>query len=189
MTEFESLLAQHGAAVERFVKFRMDSRQDAEDILQETYLLAFQKFNTLRDHAQFKAWVLAIARNKCNDFYRSRRDEVPLEEVAHTLTASRYGPAEPLRETLSVLKDADADLIRLFYVYGYTLAEIGGRLGIPVGTVKSRLHTARAHLKAAYLPAKPIRKVDEHMKKFPDMMPEYTIRKLEGPPSPSSGKK
>lgn len=185
MTEFETLLAPCQGAVERFVKYRISSLQDAEDILQEVYLTAFQKLHTLREKDQFKAWLLTIARNKCNDFYRqsSRLEEVPLEEVSATLTASRYGPRESVGETLEALPPEDARLMKLFYIYGYSQAEIAAQLNVPVGTVKSRLHTARNRLKAAYDPRENRRKVDNTMK-FPEIIPNYTIQKLDKPPFP-----
>lgn len=57
MDEFEELLSQSRPAVERFVKFRLTSKQDAEDILQEVYITAFQKFGLLRDKDSFKPWI------------------------------------------------------------------------------------------------------------------------------------
>lgn len=185
MTEFETLLEPCQGAVERFVKYRVPSLQDAEDILQEVYLTAFQKLHTLRDREQFKAWILTIARNKCNDFFRqaNKVEEVPLETVAGTLAASRMGPVESTAETLSVLPPKDAELMKLFYVYGYSQTEIGEQLGIPVGTVKSRLHTARSRLRAVYDPKEKPRKVVEKMK-FPKIMPDYTITKLNKAPFP-----
>ena len=72
MELFEALLAQEQVSIERFVRFRIDSLADAEDILQETYLAAYQKFSQLRNPDAFKAWVLSIARNKCTDYFRQK---------------------------------------------------------------------------------------------------------------------
>ena len=72
MELFEALLAQEQVSIERFVRFRIDSPADAEDILQETYLTAYQKFSQLRNPDAFKAWVLSIARNKCTDYFRQK---------------------------------------------------------------------------------------------------------------------
>ena len=63
---FEMLLEEHRAAVERFVRFRLPSKPDADDTLQEVYIAAYQKFAQLKNRDAFKAWLLAIARNKCN---------------------------------------------------------------------------------------------------------------------------
>ncbi len=73
MDEFEALLAAEQSAVERFVKFQIQSREDAEDVLQEVYLTACRKFSQLKCRDSFKAWLISIARNKCNDYFRKKR--------------------------------------------------------------------------------------------------------------------
>ncbi len=71
--EFEAFLREHQSAIERFVKFKISDPFDADDILQETYLTAANKFNTLQNKESFKPWILSIARNKCNDHFRKNR--------------------------------------------------------------------------------------------------------------------
>lgn len=187
MTEFEILLNECKNAVERFVWFKLSSKADADDILQETYLTAFQKFDTLADKSHFKAWIISIARNKCNDYYRRKAKsvDVSIDELAEQpLTASRYGYVEQhdVYDTLESLSGNDKQIIDLFYIQGYNQSEISQRLNIPVGTVKSRLYTARNNFKRLYLPDTIYRKVDENMKKLPEIMPEYTITRLDKEP-------
>ena len=187
MTEFEKLLNECKNAVERFVRFKLLSKPDADDILQETYLTAFQKFDTLADKSHFKAWIISIARNKCNDYYRrqAKNTDVSIDELTEQpLTASRYGYVEQhdVYDTLESLSENDKQIIDLFYIQGYNQSEIAKRLDIPVGTVKSRLYTARNNFKRLYLPETTIRKVDENMKKLPEFMPEYTITRLDKEP-------
>ena len=67
---FESLLDAERVFVQRFVKFRINSKADAEDVLQEVFLSAYQKFPQLKNKEAFKAWIISIARNKCNDYFR-----------------------------------------------------------------------------------------------------------------------
>ena len=187
MTEFEILLNECKNAVERFVWFKLSSKADADDILQETYLTAFQKFDTLADKSHFKAWIISIARNKCNDYYRRKAKSVDVsidELTEQPLTASRYGYVEQhdVYDTLESLSENDKQIIDLFYIQGYNQSEIAQRLNIPVGTVKSRLYTARNNFKRLYLPDTIYRKVDENMKKLPEFMPEYTITRLDKEP-------
>ena len=187
MTEFEMLLNECKNAVERFVWFKLSSKADADDILQETFLTAFQKFDTLADKSHFKAWIISIARNKCNDYYRRKAKSVDVsidELTEQPLTASRYGYVEQhdVYDTLESLSENDKQIIDLFYIQGYTQSEIAQRLDIPIGTVKSRLYTARSNFKRLYLPDTIYRKVDENMKKLPEFMPEYTITKLDKEP-------
>lgn len=148
---------------------------------------AFQKFDTLADKSHFKTWIISIARNKCNDYYRRKAKSVDVsidELTEQPLTASRYGYVEQhdVYDTLESLSENDKQIIDLFYIQGYTQSEIAQRLDIPIGTVKSRLYTARNNFKRLYLPDRIYGKVDENMKKLPEIMPEYTITKLDKEP-------
>ena len=71
MREFEKLLQENLAPLQRYVNFKVGNKQDAEDIIQEVCLTATEKFETLKSRALFKAWIIGIAKHKCNDYYRS----------------------------------------------------------------------------------------------------------------------
>ena len=87
MDEFEELLASVRVAAERFVRYRLPSAADADDVLQEVYLTAFERFAQLKNKDSFKAWLISIARNKCNDYFRRKaaQMELPIEELAHEM--------------------------------------------------------------------------------------------------------
>ena len=106
MDEFEQLLQQHIGPLERFIKFQLSGTGDAEDVLQDVCLTAYQKYHTLRDPEKFKPWILQIARNKCRNYFLAKAPEqVPLETVEPWLTASRFGPVEAVHDTLNMLSD------------------------------------------------------------------------------------
>ena len=65
------------------MRFRIDSKADADDVLQEVYLAAYLSFPRLRDRSAFKAWLVSIAANKCRDFFRRQasRAETPLDTL------------------------------------------------------------------------------------------------------------
>ncbi len=115
MDAFEVLLTEHRAAIERFVKYRIPTRADADDVLQTVYLTAFQRFGQLQKPESFKAWVLSIARNKCNDWFRERaaRLELPIDTLIETaLSYNRFGVSEDdaVGETLALLGDRDRQI-------------------------------------------------------------------------------
>ena len=64
MDDFEKLLDIERVSVERFVRFRLNFKEDADDVLQEVYFTAYQKFAQLKNKASFKAWIISIARNQ-----------------------------------------------------------------------------------------------------------------------------
>lgn len=186
MDDFEKLFCECRSAVERFVKFKLPSKFDADDVLQEVYMAANAKFSTLKDKSTFKSWIIGIARHKCNDYYRRRakRMEIPLEEVCEsTLGYGRMGIIETnyVHETLSSLADKDKEILFLFFFRDLPQSEIAEKLGIPLGTVKSRLHTAKLNFKEKY-PYPPKPKGDYIMKKLPEFMPEYKIEKSDKEP-------
>lgn len=185
MEEFEALLSAQHAVVERFVRFRIGERADADDVLQEVYLAAYRKFGDLREKSAFKAWLLSIARSKCSDYFRKKAAlyEIPIDELSEwELADSRRGPSveSTVRETLELLGDRDKQILYLYYWKELPQAEIAQRLGIPVGTVKSRLHTAKQNFKNSYLSQNQDHQDDtakgaSNMKKMPEFIPEYTI--------------
>lgn len=182
---FEDLLREVDPALQRFVRFQIANRQDAEDVLQETRLAAFRAFGSLRDQQNFRAWIVGIARRKCADHYRGRKPEVPLDELPEgVLTQSLHGLVytSPVRETLDDLSDRDREILRLFFFEDLPQEKIAALLGVPVGTVKSRLHTAKRHFKDRYpYPPKGEKKM---FTKMPKVLPDYTITLSKEPPFP-----
>ncbi len=187
MEPFDKLLAQYAPAVERFVKFRLPSKTDAEDVLQEAYLTAFEKFGQLKSPDRFQAWILSIARNKCTDYFRrqAKRMELPLDAAPESVLAyGRRGITEELavRDTLSLLGNQEQKILYLYYWKQLPQAEIARRLGVPIGTVKSRLHTAKQRFKEKYPYQTEQTKGESAMKKLPELLPAYEILRSEQPP-------
>lgn len=183
---FEKLLATCKSSLERYVYFKISPKTDADDVLQEIYLAAFKSISTLTNTNNFKTWILRIASNKCNDFYRKRAKqlEIPVEEIHDTvMTQSRFGmtTSDMVRETIDALKDSDQQIIYLFYFKNKPISEIALLLEIPIGTVKSRLFTARQNFKDVFLEP-PISKGVTKMNKLPNIMPDYKITKIDKPP-------
>lgn len=183
MDDFERQLAECRGAVERFVYYKMPNKYDADDVLQETYLSAHLKYSELKDKSCFKPWILSIARNKCTDYFRKKANEfaIPIDDLTERqLVYGRGGRSEipAVRDTLDVLKDRDRQILYLCFFQNMPQADIAKKLNIPLGTVKSRLHAAKAHFKEKY-PYSPKAKGDVTMKKFPEYL-EYTIEKTDG---------
>lgn len=186
MKSFEALLQEHRCGVERFVKFRIASPVDAEDILQEVYLTAFQRFWQLKQPETFQAWLLSIARSKCGDYFRkqARRLEIPIEDAPeHALSYGWQGLVEEsgVQETLEKLRGREQQILYLYFWRQLPQAEIAQRLGIPLGTVKSRLYTAKQSFKEKY-PCQAKTKGAEAMTKLPEQLPKYTIIPEKEPP-------
>lgn len=180
-SEFNDLLKPCKAAIERFIFYKLPNKQDGEDILQEVYFSAVKNFDALRDKSKFKAWMLSIAANQCNAYYnkKAKQFEIPLEDIydyEDIHNKMGIGIKEIVRETLDGLANKDKQIIYLYYFKNMSQKDIADRLSIPIGTVKSRLYTAKQNFREHY-PYPPLVKGDIFMKKLPVIMPDVKIVK------------
>lgn len=179
MDDYTRLLSQHRAAIEHYILYRIPNRADAEDLFQEVCTAGFLKFSQLRDREQFKPWMLAIARNRCADYFRrSSAAALSLEDLPESDLGIRGRTEFPLvDQALDALTDRDREILDLYFWQELPQSEIAARLGIPLGTVKSRLHTAKERFKLHY-------QKGTTMTKLPKKLPPYTITPSELPPFP-----
>ena len=152
---FERLYLACRSAILRYVYYRLPSKDDGDDVLQEVVLAAYLKRDEIRNPDNFKFWLLKIARNKCHDFYRTlaKRNEIPLDDTVHfVVSRSRSGITfkRSVRQTISSLADKDKQMLYLYYFEKKSQNEIAEMLDIPVGTVKSRLYMAKQNFKKEY---------------------------------------
>ena len=183
MTEFEKLLQENYLPLERYVKFKIGNKHDAEDLIQETCLAATEKFPSLQNPAAFKAWLIGIASHKCNDYYRRKAKDmnISLDALAESaLSMGRQGITvqTTVRETLESLGDKEKQILYLYFFKNLSQEEIAKKLSVPVGTVKSRLHYAKEKFKQHY-PYKETPKGETNMKKMPATLPAYKIERSE----------
>lgn len=180
MDRFEELLDINRCFAERYVRFRINSKADADDVLQEIYLTAYQKFRQLKNEDSFRFWLISIARNKCTDYFRRKADrlEIPIDTITEKeLSDSRQGILERsvVRDTLGLLGDKDKQILFLYFWRELPQAEIAKALKIPLGTVKSRLYTAKQNFKNTYPYRTDTLKGEAGMKKLPEFLPAYSI--------------
>ena len=188
MTGFETLVADNMHPMERFVKFRIENPSDAEDVLQEVLIAAYRGQETLADESAFKPWIIGIARNKCNDYFRSKakRMEIPIDSLDETeLTVGIHGVTTKMivRDTLEKLGDTDKQILYLSYFKDLPQAEIASRLGIPIGTVKSRLFHAKQQFRELYSEQPKGETIMKNTRNYmPEFMPDYQIKEADGEP-------
>lgn len=153
---FEALIAPRLDGLYRTAWAIVGNEPDARDAAQEACLSAWRQLPRLRDVDRFDAWLGRVLMNSCRMLLRRRRRirEVP---VADDFDAPGPASAQPdaLGEVDAVARafdrlDADArSLLVLHHLRHEPVARIAASLGIPVGTVKWRLHAARASLQKA----------------------------------------
>jgi RNA polymerase sigma factor (sigma-70 family) len=134
---------------------------DAEDATHDAVVQAWQSFGALRDGARFDAWFQRILVNVCRDRLRKRR-RTPITEidVAQTSTVPEaFGGVDDrlaLDRAFAQLSPDQAITVVLRFHADLTLEDVASRMGVPVGTVKSRLHTALAVMQVALTAAEVI---------------------------------
>jgi len=130
----------------------------AQDTAQEAFVVAWQKLAQLREPAAFPGWFKRIVLTQCNRLTRCKRLQiVPLEEGvnASTLDPGPHASAErqdllaKVMQAINALPEHERLVTTLFYVDGYTQADIGEFLEVPVSTVNKRLYSARQRLKGS----------------------------------------
>jgi RNA polymerase sigma-70 factor (ECF subfamily) len=126
----------------------------AEDLVQDTFLRALRGFSRLRDSVSPRAYLFGIARHVSLDALRSHR---PMEELRFDPPAAAPEPADErllaLRATIAALPEPQREALQLKLQHELSYEEIAEVLGIPIGTVRSRLHHAVAHLRETLNPS------------------------------------
>jgi RNA polymerase sigma-70 factor, ECF subfamily len=160
---FEEVVHAHYASVYRQLWHLCGDAEAAADLTQETFIQVWRSLPSFQGRSALRTWIYTIAVRVWRRWHdrRSHADTVPLDEVAGTLTDSARGPAElaelhllqqAVQEALCRLPAQYRETLVLFYVQGLKYHEIAGALGIPIGTVKSRLHGGLLRLRAALEP-------------------------------------
>ena len=114
-------------------------RSEAEDLVQDIFLHALRKLNTLRDLNAFGPWIGMIARNRAMDFHRKSRETVEVTEDLKSSDSTETKAAEIL-EIIRSLPDAYRETLVLRLVEGMTGPEIAQRTGLTPASVRVNLH-------------------------------------------------
>ena len=152
--EFEERLAECGTLAFRVARGVLRSSSDAEDVAQEAMLQAYRRFKRLREQSRFRAWLVRITFRLALDQARSsrRREQretvwavnVPRPTPEDLAASSEFG--RRLDQAMETLPEKFRLILVLSAMDGHSHEEVAELLQLPLGTVKSRLHTARKRL-------------------------------------------
>ncbi|GBD06885.1 ECF RNA polymerase sigma factor SigR [bacterium HR21] len=162
--DFEREALPHLDAVYSFALYLCRDRELARDLTQETYLRAWQSWESFQPGTNCKAWLLTITRNLYITHYRRRQrspetlpytEQEDEEELPPPLEAATPSVEEELSRTaldeevlraLNALPESFRTIVILCDLEDLSYEDVARMLGVPVGTVRSRLHRARARL-------------------------------------------
>jgi len=155
LASFDQLVRLNQRTVYQIALSVVGNSADAEDVTQDAFIRAYSKFESLKEPQRFRAWVCRIARrvalNRLRSEIRFRKreersyDDTPVGvDVAAAAEEREF--QQRLREEIDRLPERLRDVVLLCAIEGLEPAAVAAILGIPAGTVRSRLHAARKHL-------------------------------------------
>ncbi len=136
---------QHGAALLSYLSRRFGRTQCAEDLLHDTFVQALRS-GPMAATLSKRAWLFGIARHVGLTAVRRRRPTQPLPESIAAAPNER-NEVEAMRETIAELPELLRETLELRLTHDLSYEEIAAVLGIPIGTVRSRLHNAVRQLR------------------------------------------
>jgi RNA polymerase sigma-70 factor (ECF subfamily) len=162
--EFKTLTYPHMKLLYNMALKYCGNTHDAQDIVQETYLMAFSKFHQLRDKSKCKPWLLRILRNNFLKSFQKNKIRQKIAETdyvdflreslvsgsAETLLVKASGD-KTVQDAINLLPVKYKEVLLLYYMEDMLYKEIAATLDVPIGTVMSRLTRAKGALKTALL--------------------------------------
>lgn len=165
---FEELVRKHERLVGTCVYSIVGNSEDVLDVSQEVFLKVYRSLKSFNGDSEFSTWLYRIAKNTALDFVRKRKTasvsldssgeegegfDVPDESISASpeKTALKNEKYKILYKAIDALSDEHREIIILRDLNDYSYEEISDILKIEVGTVKSRLHRAREHLRKILL--------------------------------------
>lgn len=147
---YEELVRRYERLVGRVIYPYAGREAAVEDLVQETFLRAYDRLSTFNPEYRFKTWLLAIANNLGIDTLRRRRDVIEFNPDLHAplaggpeAAATEAERARSVQDAVMLLPEAYSVPLVLRYAEGLTYAEIAEVLGITISALKSRLFRAR----------------------------------------------
>lgn len=154
-TAFEYLFNRYREAIRRLFVQRLGGANDADDLLQETFVKVYIHIHRYNPEYTFGQWVYTIARNTFVDFIRRRQDDLSIDERFTAPASNTPTPEESvingqqktqIEHCLQRLSPRYGTLIRMRFFEEYSYEEIAAKLSLPLGTVKTQIHRAREQM-------------------------------------------
>ncbi|WP_227018679.1 RNA polymerase sigma factor SigZ [Sinanaerobacter chloroacetimidivorans] len=156
--QIEKMWEELSKPLKRFIKLRVKSDQDAEDILQNVFYKIQTNIGGLRDVDKLNSWIYTIAKNSIADFYRIKKFETEVFETPEELASvtddestANEEIAQCLKSMIMYLPEKYKEAILLTEYHNLTQKELGERTGLSASGAKSRVQRARGKLKEMLL--------------------------------------
>ncbi|MBD7914621.1 sigma-70 family RNA polymerase sigma factor [Clostridium sp. Sa3CUN1] len=142
---FTKLIDENLKSMYRVGKEILKEEDDIEDAIQNTILKAYSNIKSLKNDELFKTWLIKILINECNKIYNFNKKCISLDKVVEEQYKDKYEDFD-LKIAVDSLPEDLKLVITLFYFEDLRISEISDIIGIPEGTVKSRLSRAKSKI-------------------------------------------
>lgn len=154
---FETLYRRHSSAIFGLALRMVRNRADAEDLLQEIFLHAYDRLSSFEGRSAFGTWLYRLGVNRCLDHLRSRgaKEQSRNEPLDPAQAGAGAGPGArgiELERAIVELPPSSRAAFLLHDVVGFDHKEVGEILGVAAGTSKSLVHRARTKLREMLSP-------------------------------------
>lgn len=168
LAAFEALFSRYHGRIYNVVCGMVSNQEDAADLVQDAFVKAYRALGSLRDGQAFFAWLCRIAVNLCRNFRRGRAHPPPISLEEGVLIDGEYSPldvadssyeparlaevsatADAVRRAIETLSPTYREVVVMHHLDGLPVDHIAEVVGVPVGTVKSRLSRGRDNLRRA----------------------------------------
>lgn len=153
---YESIYMEYYDVIYRYVRRMIRQNETAvEDLTQEVFFVAYQKWDTVKNHPNIPGFLFVVAQNKIKKWFEKQSrfyvdDEETLELATFEETPSEtddYGMIDLYSSMEHTLSDKELNILRHYYEYGYTSSEMAKRLGITESCFKVRVARMKQKLK------------------------------------------
>ena len=152
---FELIMGPYVKTLYHYIRLRVGDSRDIQDITQEIMLACWQGLDSFREDSSLSTWIIGIARRKISDFYRRARPELNLidDDLPAPDGADDLIEALDVRQAVKRLPLPEREMVFLIFSARLSYQEVAETLGIPTGTVKSRMSSVKSKLRS-YLETK-----------------------------------
>ncbi|MCB2311363.1 RNA polymerase sigma factor [Clostridium tagluense] len=148
---FSNLIKRFENSMYKVAKSMLQSDDDCADAIQEAILKAYKSIDNLKEIKFFKTWLIRILINECHNINKVKSKLIPIHKIGETVCEksiiTNSDDNIEIEEVLNCLENDLKSVVMLYYFEEFSIKEISSMLGIPGGTVKSRLSRARLKLK------------------------------------------
>lgn len=158
-TAFATLVSRYESRLLRYAKRLLNSQEDAQDVVQESFIKAYRYLNEFDTSKRFSPWIYRIVHNESINYGKARKSWlsfVDWDELLPLGGGEIVDDMEAIRQKIDMEKMLDAldlkyrEVLTLYYIEGMEYADIAEVLHIPIATVGVRLRRARQNIKKIY---------------------------------------